>query len=174
MDKITVDVEYLADFFNVTARTIQNWVDDLGAPREERGKYDLIKFLKWRIRKLEDDLDIAKNSGDEKLHRLKIEGQRIHNQEKQIKLRKLLGELVEAEAVRIAWISETKIFGKALKSLINKLDTDLDEVTDRNQRYSIISMHVKDVMNTLGDLQIEAEDDKEEIEEVELDDDGSL
>lgn len=157
-----VDVEYLANFFGVTARRVQQWADEDGMPRESRGEYDILKCARWKIRKLEEECEILRNSGDEKLHALKMEGQRIKNKKDELALRKVMGELVDYESVKIAWASETKTFAKALKVMINKLYDALEEVEDRIQKKSIIEREVKAVLNRLGDLDIKEDFDEEE------------
>lgn len=157
-----VRVDILAEFFGKTDRTMQRWVED-GMPKLEKGEYDLLECAKWRIHKLEEELETAKNSGDADHLALKKQGQCISNMEKEFKFKKLIGELVDSEAVRLAWTNETKNFRKALKALINKLVYALEEVTDKSKRQEIITREVNDCALTLGELRIEYDDDSDEL-----------
>jgi phage terminase Nu1 subunit (DNA packaging protein) len=160
---VIVDGIKLAEFFGVSDRWIREWAEECGMPKVERGKYDLVECAKWRIKKLEEELDVAKNSGDADHLALKKQGQRLTNMEREFKFKKLIGELVESEAVRLAWTNETKNFRKALKALINKLVYALEEVTDKSKRQEIITREVNDCATTLGELRIENDEDNDEL-----------
>jgi hypothetical protein len=142
---------------------MQLWVENQGMPKDSHGEYNLIDCARWRIRKLEEENDILKNSGDENLHAEKLKGQRISNMEREVRYRRTLGELVDLEAVRMAWTTETKNFRKALKGLENKLNVSLENVSDPLKRKDIIELEIRDVLTTLGDLRIEIEDNTDEI-----------
>lgn len=144
----------LCEFLKVSDQTVLNWAEK-GMPREERGKYSLVKCAQWRLERLAEELDIAKNSGDEKLHSLKVEGQKISNKERSVRLRKMLGQLVDFEAARLAWLNETTIFRKNLQAAIFKLHSSLQGVTDRNRQLEIITREIKEVQNMIGDLKID-------------------
>jgi phage terminase Nu1 subunit (DNA packaging protein) len=160
---LNVTVNELAEFFGRTPRMMQLWVETQGMPRDSHGEYNLIDCARWRIRKLEEENEILKNSGDENLHAEKLKGQRISNMEREVRYRRTLNELVELEAVRMAWTNETKNFRKALKGLENKLNVSLENVTDPLKRKSIIEIEIRDLLTTLGDLRIEIEDNTDEI-----------
>jgi len=169
------DLKTLADFFDRDVRTIQLWDEELkekyGSARVERGQYDFVKFVKSRILFLEDQIEIIKNSGDEKLHHLKMDGQKTANKINDLKLRRLLGELISFDAARLAWLNETTIFRKNTLALIPKLTTALEGVTDKHKRQTIISELIFETLNMLGDLKpditIEPEEEEEIIKEVE-------
>lgn len=162
-EQLNVTVNELADFFGRTPRMMQLWVETQGMPRDSHGEYNLIDCARWRIRKLEEENEILKNSGDENLHAEKLKGQRISNMEREVRYRRTLKELVDLEAVRMAWTNETKNFRKALKGLENKLNVSLENVTDPLKRKSIIETEIRDLLTTLGDLRIEIEDNTDEI-----------
>lgn len=162
-----ISVEELADFFNRDVRTVQLWAKNEGMPKNARGEYDILKCAQWKIRNLEEENEILRNSGDEKLYALKSEGQKIANKERELKLRKALKELVDVESVRIAWLGEMKIFSKALKALINKLSAALDGVEDREQRREIIERLVREVMTMIGELKITDTVEGDELDGIE-------
>lgn len=158
-----VNVETLAEFFGKTARRIQQWADEDGMPKDSRGKYDLEECAKWRIKKLEEEIDIVRNSGDEKLYDLKMDNQRLSNIERELKLRRLMGELVESEAVRIAWTNETKNFRKGLKALKTKLINGLAGIDDENKKREIIQREIDMISNFMAELKVESEFDNDEL-----------
>lgn len=159
-----IDVQTLAKMLNCEPRTIQLWVQNEGAPKNERGEYPTIKFLLWRINKLTTDLEIAQSSGDEKLHALKVETQKIILAERKEKYKKMLGELVDYDMVKIAWRSEISYFKKALNALKTKLLNSLEGVEDKTQKMVIINREINESLQSMSeDLQIETGIDKEEI-----------
>ena len=159
-----VTVTQLAEIYECTERTIQNWAEE-GMPKEDRGEYDLAKVAKWVYLRQKRELEIVRESGDEKLHALKMQGQRINNREREVKLRRMLGELVDFDAVRIAWVGECKVFRKNLSALVPKLAHALAGVEDTGKKREIILNHVREVMNMLGELKINDEEEVESGEE---------
>jgi len=162
-----VNVNELADFFGRDPRTVQLWAEKDGMPREARGEYDMMKCARWKIQKLEDENDILRNNmGDEKLYDLKREDQIIKNKEREVKVRKMIGELVSVEAVRLAWTNETKNFRKALKALKNKLNYSLSGVIDDIKRRELISRDIDEISEFLSELPIDAEDNESLFNEI--------
>jgi len=164
-----VSVEVLAKFFERDVRTVQLWANE-GMPKEARGEYDFLKCVKWRIAKLEEENNILRNSMDEKLHALKVEGQKISNMNNSLKLRRLLGELISFEAAKIAWLNETTLLRKNILALIPKLTTALDNVNERSKRQLIIAELIYETLNMLGDFKPDLEIDENEM----LDDDDKV
>lgn len=166
------DLQTLADFFKRDVRTIQLWDEELkekyGTSRVERGQYDFVKFVRNRILFLEDQIEIIKNSGDEKLHDLKIEGQKTANKLADLKLRQLSKNLISYDAAHLAWLDETVVFRNNTLALIPKLYTAL-HIIDEKQKEKIVEL-VHEVLTMLGDFKPEAIDEEEEtslISEVE-------
>jgi hypothetical protein len=112
-----VDVEFLAKFFSKDVRTIQLWSKDLGMPKEDRGKYDFIKVVRWRINFLEDKIEELEK-GDATLYKLKQEYQQMMNEEKKMKIEKMREGLIDAVLVKLAWISEVKIISRSIDALV--------------------------------------------------------
>ncbi|RMG78716.1 MAG: hypothetical protein D6707_09445 [Bacteroidetes bacterium] len=174
MNKNLVDVHTLAEFWGVDARTVQNYADaryeNPPLPREERGKYNFVKAMKWMYNRQKRKIEILENSGDEKLHALKVNTQKVILEERKLKLRRLLGELVDADAVRIAWLTEVKYFEKAIDALVPKLDHALENVTDPNQRREILRKFINEAKLSIAqDLKIDQDEETEEeiLKEIE-------
>lgn len=172
MKIITVELKELAEIYRKDERTIQLWDEEnkakYGTARLEKGKYNLVKFVTNRNNFLVEQLEIAKNSGDEKLHDLKIEGQKTANKLADLKLRQLSKNLISYDAARLAWLDETVVFRNNTLALIPKLYTAL-HIIDEKQKEKIVEL-VHEVLTMLGDFKPEAIDEEEEtslISEVE-------
>lgn len=152
-----------AEYFKVSDQTVLNWVEK-GMPKRSKGQYSLLDCTRWRLEQLSAELEIVKNSGDEKLHALKIEGQKISNRERAIKLRMLLGQLVDFESANIAWLDETTMIRKNLTAMIYKLASAVQGVTDQNKIIEIISREVRSVQNMIGHLKFDNNTSIDELE----------
>jgi len=92
---ITVNVEFLAGFYNCNERTIQLWASKW---REinievtvERGLYDFEKFIKQKNQDYETKIEELEK-GDATLYKLKQEHIKIVTKEKEQKLKKFRSE----------------------------------------------------------------------------------
>ena len=134
-----VDTEFLAKFFDKAERTIRDWAssDEMGMPKEGHDSYDFEKVIKWRLNYLQKENEILKNSGDEKLHAMKIRGQEIKNKKDEIELKKALGKLIEKKPALIAWSNQINIIKSHINSMRHDLTTELslndDEVKSLNK-----------------------------------------
>ena len=144
MSSYSVKLAELADIFQVTDRRIQQYCEE-GMPKMARGEYDLAECARWLVNYWKEKYDIAENSGDEKLHHLKMEGQRIYNRERELKYKRLLGELVSFSETKIAWVNEVLIFRKALDSMGQKLMVALEHVHDGERKREIIFGEIREV-----------------------------
>jgi len=79
------------------------------------------------------------------------------NEEKAIRLKQLTGEVIDAEAVRIAWLSEMKTFSKSLMGLIPRLNVKLNG-TDKT--YKIIKEEVNSMRKEIGSSKLDIGDVK--------------
>jgi len=155
-----VDVQFLSAFFAVDERTIQlwakTWIIKYGMVKAERGKYDFLKAVRCRIKDLEEKIEELEK-GDVTLYKLKQEYQSMANEEKAIRLKMLTEEVIDAEAVRIAWLSETKTFSKSLMGLIPRLNVKLN---GNDKTYKIIKDEVNAVRKEIGNSKLDIGDVK--------------
>ena len=162
--KNIVDVNALAEFFEVEPRTIQYWADD-GMPRVKKGEYNFLECVKWRIRYLEKEKEELGREADKALNELKKEGQGIMNQFRKIRLMKELGEIIPREDVKIAWLTELSILKQNFNGTPNRLSVSLDGVTDKNERFEIIRKEIEEVFKGISELPIET--DRFDVDEME-------
>lgn len=154
-----VDVQTLALFFEVDERTIQNWVKDNGAPRLERGEYDFLQFVKWRLNFLSNEIKVLQAGGDRK-YTLETEKLAISNKRDMIKLKLLTKELVPIDLIRNAYIGDAIAYKTALDALKNKLFVIL-QLDDKQRRD--VTKEFDETKEQIGtELRIS---EKEEIEE---------
>lgn len=137
-----VDSAKLAEILNVAPRTIRFWVETQGAPKLDRGKYPLYRFLQWRHQKLEHDLEIAKSEIDERLIQLKIQTQKIILAERTQKYKQFLESVVPVNMAKAQWRSEYKYLKKRSKELAQKLFDSLKNINDKTQRMIVINNQV--------------------------------
>lgn len=152
-----VTIKYLAEFFERDERTIFLWVSEQGAPKpSERGAYDFVEFVRWRVKKLEADLKKEK-LGDETLYELQKEQTRLNNNIKAIKLQQLEKQVLATDLVQTAWLTEVKLWVRSLDALAIKINQVLNG--DRT---------------TLNKIQDEIAALRKQISEAELDVEGAL
>lgn len=161
-----VNIEFMTKFFSRDERTIQLWVKE-GMPREERGEYDIIKCSRWYIHKLRKENENLK-LGDQTLYQLKKEEQTIKNEERELKLKKLKGELIDLNNVRLAWMGTAKIIVKYLDGFAVNLNIMLsgDANTLAKIRAGVNSLR-DDISRLEPDYFISEMDDSEEDEDEE-------
>lgn len=120
-----VDVDFLARFFNKDARTVQLWAKFDGMPKEERGLYDFVKCVRWRVAKLEEKIEELEK-GDVTLYKLKQEYQKLQNEEKRLDLDKQQNNLLDAETVELVNVSFVKMIVRNLNSIGPRLNKNLN------------------------------------------------
>ena len=125
-DKITVDENYLIELFDISGRSIRRWVSEDNMPREGANKYDLIKCVQWRVKTLNNEIEMLKLSGDEKLHELKKRETEQNIKTKQVNYKILLGKYVDKKATLIAFSNTVNIIDSAFTSLEHDLIRELD------------------------------------------------
>jgi phage terminase Nu1 subunit (DNA packaging protein) len=137
-----VDVHTLAEFWEVDIRTIQNYADPAKEapplPRESRGRYDFVKAMKWMYNRHKRQIEILETSGDDNLHKMRLQGQAVENKRREIGLRKDLSELVDKKMTTIVFTNLANIIKSGLGGLKHDLKRELDEVTDGVERNKII------------------------------------
>ncbi len=158
-----VDVNILAQFLEVEPRTIQNWVSNYGAPKTARGEYDILEFVKWRIKYLERENEKLK-MGDETLYKLEQEDKKVVTAFRKIKLMKELKKLVDIDLANDAYAKDMIAFKSEIENLRAYVNVSLglsDELkAEANKKFD-------EILTRLGtELKINDEPEEEIINEV--------
>ena len=118
-----VNVQFLAELFNVTERTIQNYVA-LGLPKTERGEYPLLDCLLWLIKKQQDNIaDLEKENPLTVSRKKAID---LNNEKKELELQKQRGNLLDAELVELSFATIMKMLIRNNKSIGPRLNKKLN------------------------------------------------
>lgn len=112
----TATNQTLAEFFNVSTKTICEWVKN-GMPKEKYATYDLKKCFDWWL----ETIEATKEDANPKLVELRAEGQKIKNQREQIKLDTERGLLISKEEVVDQWCKRIAVVKQSLLSLAVRL-----------------------------------------------------
>lgn len=141
LKKYTVNVQFLAEVFGVTDRTIQNYVLK-GLPRDERGEYPFIDCLLWMINQQKKDIeDLQKENPLSVARKEAIE---LNNQKKRLELEKQQQTLLDAETVELVNISFIKMLMRNLKSIGPRLNK---KINGDAKTLSIINQELEDYQN---------------------------
>jgi len=138
-----VDGHILAEFWEVSIRTIQNYSNEKKfnppLPKVDTNKYDLITACKWIYNMQKEKIHKLKTAGDEKLSDLKKEKQIIDNKKAELALKREMRKIVDAKSVLIAWTNLQKVIKNNDTQLEYDLIRDLEGVTDEKKKAEIIS-----------------------------------
>lgn len=165
-----VDVEFLAKFYRVDERTIQNWAKEfeentqINIPvRFDRGQYDFVKFV--HAKNLHYEITIRRlELGDESLYELQKEYQRLRNEEKLIDVANKKNENINRDMVALAWKSEVALFAKSIRALPGLGATMIPDESTYEQRYQAIDKHCKEILDELASTEIIETEEKLERE----------
>jgi len=158
-----VDVNFMAEFLELTPRRVQQLCSDLGAPKLERGEYDFVAFVKWYITHLRNENEKLK-LGDETLYKLEQEDKKWVTLARKVAVMQKMRHLIDRNIINIAWTNEVVAFNGCLTNLENDLGLTLELSLDQKQ---ILKKKINDIRNQLANaLNIE---DVEELEEIEND-----
>lgn len=123
LKKYTVNVQFLAEVFGVTDRTIQNYVLK-GLPRDERGEYPFIDCLLWMLDQQKKDIeDLQKENPLSVARKEAIE---LNNQKKRLELEKQLGNLLDRELVTMINIAQIKMIVRNADAIAPRLTKKLN------------------------------------------------
>ena len=153
MDENLTDVHTLAKFFDRDIRTIQNWVND-GMPRAIRGKYNFINCVKWRLQKLEDENEILRTAGDEKLYARRMHGQDIKNKRDEIALKRELSQLIDKNTSLRVFSNQTVIINSKINNLENDINQEIGNILNKKQKKKM-SGFFNDLRISISSLDIE-------------------
>jgi|GEM_PF-3905165 phage terminase Nu1 subunit (DNA packaging protein) len=160
-----VDVKYVADYFGVTERTIQNWTEEWESrgltPKDGRGNYNFPVIIRLRLKDLENEIEGLK-AGDKSLNQEKKEILKITRQEKELKLDKLKNALVDYSLIRDAWCSQLKVIINNMEALGSRITSKLGG--DRAM-YNEINDMINETRDHIAKTKFEI-NDYDEIEKV--------
>ena len=168
-----VSVSVLAAFFEVSERTVQNWVSINGAPKpSERGEYDFLQFVKWRLNFLGNEIKKLEAGGDKK-YELEAERLQLTIQREKVKFQKELKQLVPIAEVRQAYVSDAITYRNFLEALEKKLFLVLNPDAEARKK---ITEEINDVRNQIGtELRLNEKEDADDFgEEIELETDQQI
>lgn len=155
-----VDVEFLAEYFEKTPRTIQMWAKTEGMPKEDAGKYDIIKCAKWRIKKLEEKITELEK-GDVTLYKLQQEYQKLKNEEKALDLEVKKRNLLDRETVELVNSVFLKLIVRNIKALAPRLNK---KINGNSKTLAIINNEIDELLKSISNTPINYFED--EIEEI--------
>lgn len=141
LKKYTVNVQFLAEAFGVTDRTIQNYVLK-GMPKDERGEYPLIDCLFWLISQQKKNIEDLKDENP--LAVVRQEAIELNNQKKRLELEKQQQSLLDAEQVELVNIGFIKMLTRNLKSIGPRLNK---KINGDAKTLSIINQELEDYQN---------------------------
>jgi phage terminase Nu1 subunit (DNA packaging protein) len=134
---VTVDVNTVARFFNVTIRTVQNWTKLNGCPKLRHGLYDLKAVFEWY------KISPFSQHGDDNEKTMELKEELLYWQKEnaRLKAQQTSSELVPRSAVIPSWaarFAEVKsyLLGQQPDRIPSMLD--LDEATYEQLRSAII------------------------------------
>lgn len=163
-----VDVEFLAGYFNKTVRTIQLWAKTEGMPKEDAGKYDIIKCAKWRIQKLEEKISELEK-GDVTLYKLQQEYQKLRNEEKALDLEVKKRNLLDRETVELVNSVFLKLIVRNIKALAPRLNK---KINGNSKTLAVINDEIDELLKSISNTPINYfENEIEEISQVEIQED---
>lgn len=158
-----VDVETLADYFGCTPRNIQLWVSDHGAPKMERGEYDLDEFIKWYIEHIKRENEKLK-MGDATLYKLEQEDKRIITMFRKIKLMKELKNLVDIDLVSDAYARDMIAFKSEIENFRAYIKTSVGLTDDQKDS---INKKIDEILIRLGtELKLDENVDEDLVDEI--------
>jgi len=168
-----VDVEFLAKFYRVDERTIQNWAkefeEDLSLTvKYERGEYDFVKFV--HAKNLHYEAVIKRlEIGDVSKYELEKELIKKRLIKEDITIANLQNQNIDKELVTLAWKSEVFLFGKSLRALSGLLATMIPDESTYEQRYQVAQKHINEILQEISSTEIIDTEQKLELELTDFD-----
>jgi phage terminase Nu1 subunit (DNA packaging protein) len=123
LKKYTVNVEFLANVFELTERTIQNYVLK-GMPKTERGEYPFIDCLLWLVKEQKEI--IAAMDKENPLTISRREAIELSNQRRRLEIQEKENTLVNKEQVEMAFVTIMKMLVRNADSIAPRLNKKLN------------------------------------------------
>ena len=123
LKKYTVNVQFLAELFGVTERTIQNYAG-IGLPKTERGEYPLLDSLLWKIKNQAETITDLEKENPLTVSRKKAID--LNNEKKELELQKQRGSLLDAELVEMSFVTIIKMLTRNADSIAPRLNKKIN------------------------------------------------
>lgn len=127
-DSFSADVDLVAQFFGVTARTIQNWCADGGCPHTDHGRYDLKAVFDWWL------LSVGQEQDTEEIKDIKAEYWFWQKENSRLKAQEKESLVVKREDIYIAWSERMAEVASGLQALADKIPTLIEGHKKAEQR----------------------------------------
>jgi len=122
------DVDLVAAFFGVTARTVQNWCKDGDCPHTDHGRYDLKAVFDWWL------LSVGSEQDSEEIKDIKAEYWFWQKENSRLKAQEKDALLIKREDIYTAWGERMAEVATGLQALADKLPTILEGHKKAEQR----------------------------------------
>lgn len=143
LENITFSGKLTAEFFDVSSRTLTEWVKD-GFPRIGTGKYPLKACFDWWVQKRAGG-EQSNDINEEKLKR-----ERAKRIQDELKAEQMKGTLVPADAAK-SWLrtllSEARL---ALDGLPRRLASVLATITDEKEIEHLLRTEIRAILERLA------------------------
>ena len=116
-------MEFLANVFELTERTIQNYVLK-GMPKTERGEYPFIDCLLWLVKEQKEI--IAAMDKENPLTISRREAIELSNQRRRLEIQEKENTLVNKEQVQMAFVTIMKMLVRNADSIAPRLNKKLN------------------------------------------------
>lgn len=154
-----IGVNELATFWGIDPRTIQNYSDgrfeEKPLQKIGRGKYDFVEANRWLIHRLRKKIEVLETAGDEKMYAQKLLDIRVKRELNETKLKIMQQQLVEKQAVLMAWTNQINVIKNYINSLKYDLFRETADVTDELEKREIIERNINLALARITKVEIE-------------------
>jgi|GEM_PF-6734218 len=158
-EKGLISTNELAAFWGVDARTVQNYADvrfeEEPLPRDGRGLFNFVKAQKWMYNRLRKKIEVLETAGDEKMYAQKLLDIRVKRELNETKLKIMQQQLVEKQAVLMAWTNQINVIKNYINSLKYDLFRETADVTDELEKREIIERNINLALARITKVEIE-------------------
>ena len=170
-----IKLSELADFLDLSDRRIQQLAEEEVIERVRKGQYKFVSSVKNYMESLKsvygeiEDEDGTKHRVDLKEEKTKKEIKYIAKkiEEKEIKLRKMRGEIYEAKDVENVWSRVIEIFKSRLLNIAPRLAPKLKGEEDSKFIEQTIDLEVTNALESLSNINSDEYKSKDLVEDVE-------
>jgi phage terminase Nu1 subunit (DNA packaging protein) len=145
--------EQVAYTLNISQRWVQRLVKEQGMPREEQGKFNLIKVVRWYVEFLRNQIDEAKK-GNENLDEAKLRLTKLKADREEVELSKEHKSLIPVKVCEEIMLSIIILFGKKIDALPSKILNKLFAAKTKKELFLILTNATEELRNELAGTDI--------------------